>query len=444
MTVEFQRDLISQLLTNKEFKTFIPDVSPDIFDLAEHKFISSALREYYKKYKVLPTLTNLLQFISNESNDTADLTDIQPEIEGLYHNKVADFQLIKDTVIMRVKEKKLKDLLKTNLTQPITDSRISTMLHDLNRIDKLGSSIQERPTPLRVTHDQLLPDRFKQQVHPTFLQGLNNLTTKGGFAPPELITFLAAPKSFKTGTLLNFALGYVKDGLKVFYADFENGADNIMMRFHQCMVGATYDEMIDGIYDDILQQQMSKLTRVGGEFIIQSYNANIHTLDDVEADILALKEQGVDIQLVCYDYLDLAKCADPTIKEDTHKVQHIYHHAISLNKKYNMFAITPSQVNRSAVNKENIDMTDFARDFGKAMNVHAAFAIMRTDEESDKGIARIGVVVQRMGNRPSKNKHNQIHVRIDENTMQVNEIIDPDELNPSLSDIEGKLQTFKH
>ena len=83
MTVEFQRDLISQLLTNKEFKTFIPDVSPDIFDLAEHKFISSALREYYKKYKVLPTLTNLLQFISNESNDTADLTDIQPEIEGL-------------------------------------------------------------------------------------------------------------------------------------------------------------------------------------------------------------------------------------------------------------------------------------------------------------------------------------------------------------------------
>ena len=109
-----------------------------------------------------------------------------------------------------------------------------------------------------------------------------------------------------------------------------------------------------------------------------------------------------------------------------------------------MFAITPSQVNRSAVNKENIDMTDFARDFGKAMNVHAAFAIMRTDEESDKGIARIGVVVQRMGKRPSKNKHNQIHVRIDENTMQVNEIIDPDELNPSLSDIEGKLQTFKH
>lgn len=211
----------------------------------------------------------------------------------------------------------------------------------------------------------------------------------------------------KTGTLINLAKGYVTDGLKVFYADFENGAENILMRFEQCLTGATYEEMQEGIYDDILLQQMAKITKLGGEFIIQSYQANIHTLDDVEADILALKEMGVDIQLVCYDYLDLAKCADKTITQDTHKIQHIYHHAISLNKKHNMFSITPSQVNRSAVNKENIDMTDFARDFGKAMNVHAAFAIMRTDDESDKGIARIGTVVQRMGKRPTKNKNNQ-------------------------------------
>jgi len=429
MTIEFQADVLSQLIANQEFKGFIKDVSPELFTEPEHKFIMSVLREYNSKYKSVPTLTNLLQFVNNNSQSTIDLSDIEGVLQLLYNRKVEDVPLLRDTVIDKVKEQRLKNLIKGSIGQPITDNQISSMLHELTSIDRLGKNIEERPKPIRVTANLILPDRFQSKAYPTYIHGLNALTTKGGFAPPELITFLSAPKSFKTGTLINLAKGYVTDGLKVFYADFENGAENILMRFEQCLTGATYEEMQEGIYDDISLQQMAKITKLGGEFIIQSYQANIHTLDDVEADILALKEMGVDIQLVCYDYLDLAKCADKTITQDTHKIQHIYHHAISLNKKHNMFSITPSQVNRSAVNKENIDMTDFARDFGKAMNVHAAFAIMRTDDESDKGIARIGTVVQRMGKRPTKNKNNQVYIQIDENTMQVTEIDSPDDIN---------------
>lgn len=428
MTLDFQKNLLNQLLLNKEYKPFLKDVDIELFDLAQHKFILSSAKEYVKKYKAVPTLTNFIQFIDDEVKGETDLTAINAVIEELFGLEVEDSQQLKSKVLESVKNKKLKNLLKENIGADASDAKVNAMLKELKQIDAIGRVSEDVRPPIKSISDLALPDRTRVRAHPSYLEGLNALTTKGGFAPPELITFLGAPKSFKTGTLINLGAEYCMSGLNVLYVDWENGDENVLTRFQQKLACATYEEMMDGECDDVLIQMMQKIKRLGGEFIIQSFQANYHSLDDVDALITELAAQGIHINMVCYDYLDLAACADKSIREDTHKIQHIYHHAISLNKKHDMFAITPSQVHRAAVEKEFIDMKDFARDFGKAMNVHAAFAIMRTPEEAEAGIARIGVVVQRMGKKPTKDKERQVYIRIEEATMQVTEIPYPDDI----------------
>ena len=69
-----------------------------------------------------------------------------------------------DTVIDKVKEQRLKNLIKGSIGQPITDNQISSMLHELTSIDRLGKNIEERPKPIRVTADLILPDGFNLRL----------------------------------------------------------------------------------------------------------------------------------------------------------------------------------------------------------------------------------------------------------------------------------------
>lgn len=425
MTIDFQKELIHHLLTNNDFKGYIKDLDPDVFDLSEYKFILSALKEYIKKYGSIPSLTNFLQYLEDEVNGATDLGAITLIITDLYEMDIDDSPIFRAKIIENIKSRKLKNLLRENIGGDASDTKISSMLAELKRIEGIGKVDEDKEPAIITINNLVLPDRSKTKVYPTCISGLNDLTTKGGFAPPELITFLSGPKAFKTGLMINITKGYVTDGLTIFYADFENGSGDILTRFQQNLAHATYGEMMRGECDHILIQQMQKIKKLGGELIIQSYQSDVHSLDDVKNDILALRAQGIYVDGIVYDYLDLARCSDGRIREDTLKLQHIYRQAISINKELGTFALTPSQTTRAAVAKEYLDVKDFSRDYGKAMNVHAAFAIMRTEEEMDASIARLGVVVQRMGSKPTKNKERQVYIQIDEPTMQIREINNP-------------------
>jgi hypothetical protein len=258
---------------------------------------------------------------------------------------------------------------------------------------------------------------------PTDFKKLNNMTAAKGFHTPQLVVLMGAPKAFKTGTMLLMAMGYVRDGMRVYYADCENGIEDIIPRTHQAMLECERWELKKPENKELLPNLVEQWKKLGGDMCIEVYPANSKSLDDVEEDLQRLKDEyGWIPEMIVYDYLDLFEPADKSVKEPRFKIQHVYKHAIRINMKYGCFAVTVSPVSRTAVAKEVINMKDFSEDFAKAYNCHAAFALCRTDTEIKAGIMRLIPVAQRSGDIYDGSERTTCYFKMDEKKMFLQEI----------------------
>ena len=98
----------------------------------------------------------------------------------------------------------------------------------------------------------------------------------------------------------------------------------------------------------------------------------------------------------------------------------VCHDIIKLNKKLETVSFGAAQVNRQAFDKKYLSAKDFGRDFMKAGNCHAAFALSRDADEKATGYGRLEPIVQRMGVSVGKNRSVNLH--IDESRMLVEEV----------------------
>lgn len=409
MKIEFQNDLIKYLVQRKEARKYIQAVGSELFDSHVTKAVFDLLQSFDERYNSQPSIGNLMEFFDRElkqSDSKLDLSDVSEEIgkeiKNIYKPFSANTNQIREIIIQEYQSKLMRDLfieksadLKTGNKETITD--VFNSVSDIKRIGD-NDFEEEDNRGIFALAEYGKAGRTITEGVPTYLKDLNKMTTAGGFHPPQLITFMGAPKSFKTGTLLNLAMNYVRDGKKVYYVDCENGENIILDRFYQSMLECTWSDYASGELDKTLEEIVKRFKTMGGDFKADFYPANSNTIADVEAELEHLKlEHGWEPDIVCYDYLDLMRPNDRKIIEKRLQIQAVYFDAIKLQKKLDMIGIGLSQVSKKAVGKRQIRMEDFAEDFGKAANTHAAFALCRTVEEAEAGVMRITPVVQRQG-----------------------------------------------
>lgn len=432
MTIEFQKDVVKYLCQRKDAKKYIEIINDDFFDGADEYVVFALLKSFVQEYHSQPSLGNLLEFFHKELRKKkeklpADLVNSSEEaIRTAFEVLTANVDQIREIIIEEYQFKLTKDLFIENAAKVKQKDPevIKDMFRKLSDIKKLGETDLDEEKKNRGTFllkDHSNDDYDDTEGHPTNLRAINRMTSTGGFYCPQLIVIMSGPKGFKTGTLLNLAKGYVQDGYKVYYADAENGHVRLKHRVRQAMLNCTYNELRSGVMDDTLDQMVTKYMALGGDFKADFYPAHTKTIHDVEIELEYLRdEHGWVPDIICYDYLDLFKPIDSSIKEKRLKIQACYFDAIALQNKWGMFGFTLSQVNKEAINKRIIDITAFSEDFGKAANAHAAFAFCRDKVEKELGIGRLLPVMQRDGVAQESNK--ACFVKVEEGKMLMEEI----------------------
>jgi hypothetical protein len=228
------------------------------------------------------------------------------------------------------------------------------------------------------------------------------MTAIGGFAPPELVVWMGPPKSFKTGFLIKFAVEYMKDGLDVFYADFENGAEQIMQRTKQCLLECRIDE-IKNFNDELNQIKDKMIGMIGsGEMYINKYMKQRDHFGHIETDLNKCLDDDFNPKLMIYDYIDIMGCSDKKITDKRLMIQKNYADASYINDKYDTFCFTVSKMKSKSWEVEWPTADDVAEDKEKIYNAHAVFAIMRNEEDIEEGLGRIIPIVQRRGSSYTK------------------------------------------
>ena len=437
MKLEFQEDLMKFLVQEKEAKKYIEILEQDVFDLDNYKFVFTLLKGFYQKYKSQPSKGNLLEYFDRElkeakykGEDLSNITSlVENTIKDIYIPLTANIQQIREVLIEEYQLKLMRNVLIENAAKMKTANAdiVKDVFKQVSDIKKLGEYDinEEENHGTFALRDFGLSTRKQLNPSPTYLDGLNALTSVRGFYAPQLIIFMGGPKSFKTGFLINLALNYVRNGKKVYYVDCENGETRILDRFYQCMLEATWEEFNSGDLDELHKEMVNRFSVLVGDFLAEFYPAHTKSVQDVEIRLNELKtEENWQPDIICWDYPDLMKPNDWRIKEKRLQIQAVYFDIINLHKKLKVFGLGLTQVGRNASRKSNRDETDFAEDFGKAANAHASFSLERDEDEREAGVMRVVPVVQRDG-IPSHFKR-ACFVRVDEGRMLVEEITKTD------------------
>lgn len=431
MTQEFQLALLQAMCQRKEFKRYVPDLPSKAFTKSIHQSCMEVIQTYVERYKVLPTQVGLLQLLADELEGDKSVDDAYNRLQELIPKLFLPIQVpfehlqaeMDGEVTRALSQNELAEAMKALVgaqSYEVADivSKAKAKLGALTRGSGKGVMIESGGL---LTNAITLIDTDIYNIHPTCWKALNSMTSLGGFYSPQLIIFAAAPKSFKTGVMLNLLLGWVRMGLKIYFADTENGEKSIHRRSMQHFLELT----AAALHEDYTQfEDMANQIRVcGGDMWVDSYPAYASSVGDMDERLEELKEcENFIPDIICMDSIDHFTPTDSSIKDPRHKITAVYFEVINLNKRRKVLTIAPSQVNKAAVGKQVFDMKDLGEDFRKTANCHAAFALCQDPDEEIAGMMRVVPIVQRDGVPQSARRDSPCLLRLDKSKMLAEEI----------------------
>jgi len=244
---------------------------------------------------------------------------------------------------------------------------------------------------------------YRQEVNPiipTPFRQVNALTNAGGYSRNSLIVILDKPKKFKTGCLVNVAVGYMKMKKRIILFDLDNSADEYMIRIEQRTSGSTKREVLSGELDTKIQKIVRKYKRLGAELVIHRLPAYSTTTKDLQRIIKEhYKEDGIRFEIMILDYIGLLGTTDKR-EDDTSRIDRAFVEIRNLALEEDMEHVwTAHHVVRGAEKREKTRYlgTDIAKSIDITRHVQAIWGLNRTIDEEEQGFLRMEIVDQRDG-----------------------------------------------
>ena len=407
-STEFQFDLLKYTVLDRNGYKALELYQDSYFVLTHHAIIAHALKGYYKRKRKVPGRTILIEeinrllnskdYINNVTDD--DRKEVLDIINKLYKGIVTDGDEILEKAEKFAQFVDLKesienvDLLDYNNYDAFSRKVNKAISPRLQKMEERGSFLIKD-----VRHRQL-KRMDSSSIIPTPFWQVNRLTNAGGYAKGSIIVVLDRSKKFKTGMLVNVALGYLR-GKNVLVIDLDNGEDEFMTRIEQALIKKNKKEILDGEFNKQVNKALLKRKRLGSELVIKRMPALITTANDIRTYMDYLyREFGFVADELIIDYIGKMGCISG--KDSLHeRISEAYIDIanLALEKKIE-HVWTAHHVTKDAVRRreaKKYESSDLSGSIDISKHVQAIFGLNRTPEEEAKGIQRLEVVEQRDG-----------------------------------------------
>lgn len=239
---------------------------------------------------------------------------------------------------------------------------------------------------------------------PTGIVHLDN-EIGGGLRGGELAVLLAPPKGFKSGTLMNFAVGGMQKGIgkKVLYITLELSEELQGLRFAIRTTMTEKDQLFKDPerYIKSYEERCDVLYGDNADIDIKYFAPYTCTPKTIRAYLDMMKlDHGIEYGLILVDYLDLMGSDDKKDKDYLEKVQ-VCTDLRAIAVDYDVPIWTACRATREATGKKRINMSHMAGAFERVAIADLVAALCQTEKERAQGIMRIAFVACRneSGNR---------------------------------------------
>lgn len=341
------------------------------------------------------------------------------QIQALYHR---DLSFVKDA------NKKFKDFvaycvinstLRGSLEGYNRTNRIDYLINDLQEVSKKSEDIVYGGQGLKSIdyiedyHNRQqtrLERKLNPNLNPRVLTGIAGLDTQFQIRAPQIVSFLAPTKRYKSIVLNDIGFAALLQGFNVFHASFENKYEMTADRYDALFSMIDYDRISSGL---ILPEEKQKLDATfewmstwDSRLEVAEARRNETTVESIRKLLERLKyKKGFVPHVVVLDYFNLVKPVK-NHKQDWLSQEEVIWDLKALAEDYNCAVIGASQSNREGLDAERLKMGHQGRSLGFLQAVDLSIAIDQTSNEKAEGLVIFSPLVSRAG-----------HIRIPEIVM---------------------------
>lgn len=367
-------------------------IDPEFFSSKVLQNAFKLAKDYVTKYHVAPSLQQMkeLVFINNMQeqipDDLLDILYAQASTMNNYTQEWLFDQVTNWAILENMKKAIVSAAAYMKLNQDSAEN--GNAKETVERIKNIfnQSSILEFEEEQTIGSDFWMAETHKKvATKPKYPCGFPyiDLVLNGGFESATLNVIVGAPKAGKSMVLQNLAAAAVLHGYNSVYISLELSEEMITARIGSNLFNIDslqYSKYADDEFsfrDRINQFRKSQLIKPG-ELIIKSFPTSTLTTIDLEAYLLKVQEEtGIKIRFLFLDYLNImSNWRNPNSENTYLKIKQLSEDVRALSKRLDLCTVTASQLNRSAAESSDVNVSQVSESYGLNSTVDSMFAII--------------------------------------------------------------------
>jgi replicative DNA helicase len=388
----FENILIYKSLTDSGYLASIADfVKPEYFKDKAIASIFNIIKEFSEKRNKLPTTTEIKSYlVSNEQKESfRGLVKSFNDID-----KTLDKEELYDNTERFLKEKAVYHTM-LNVAEDVSSGEVDTSVV----LDKFEKScninlVTDLGLELYSDVDKLIDDlNSVERYVPSKWEWLDN-NLGGGFleAGKALYVFAGETNIGKSIFLGNIASNMAEDGKNVLLVTLEMSELLYARRLCSNVTKIPMKELADNTPS--IKQAMNDQ---GGKIFIKEFPPATITANQLKAFIKKFEEQGIKIDAIVLDYLNLMHS---TLGNNSYeRIKHVTEQVRAMSYLFNCPIISATQLNRAGFDTDNPDLATISESIGLAATADAIISIFQNEEDRGIGIIRLGMMKNRYGPR---------------------------------------------
>jgi len=391
--IEFQLKLITSLYSDKIFfLSLVDSMQEEYFTNNAAKWYFVTMRDYYKKYKSLPTgdvLKNEINKVENESLKIL-VTEALFKITEFFKSK--DLQYVKDDARKFCKEQAVKIALISAATKVKTIENFHDFEAVKRELDKaflvgedISSGYSYQANPM-----ERYSEAFKRKPIPTGFDIIDKNNLGGGLGPGELGVIMAGSGIGKSWVLTFIGLNAILSGKTVIHYTLELDESYTMKRYDVCLLKQTSSEIQQN-----LELLVTASESIKGQLHIKHFPARTLSVLGLKANI----EKSIMLDnrpdLIILDYADLMKMTNSNDK--TTQLEDLYIDLRSLADELRIPIWTASQTNREGYKSDVAKGDNVSAAFAKIFTADFVMSFNRSENDKVSNLGKAHIIKSRFG-----------------------------------------------
>jgi len=413
---EFEKVLCYKALFDSTYLAAVIDfIKPKYFSNKNVATVFTAISSFYEKRGKTPTLTEVRSYLSTEEHKQTfkalleSLKDIDKNLDKdeLYENTQ---QFLKEKAVYHTMLEVASDISQGNIDTSNILSKIEKSC-GINLITDKGFDLYRDV-------DILIDDILNvQKTIPSTWPWLDE-ALGGGFLENGRALYVFAGESNigKSIFLGNIATNIVNQGKNVLLVTLEMSELLYARRLCSTISKVPLKDLANNTHS--IKQAVLEYKETGkGQLFIKEFPPSTVTPNQLKSFIKKIVDQGVKIDCIVLDYLNLLHS---TVGSNSYeRIKYVTEQVRALSYMFNCPIISATQLNRSSYSVSNPGLETVSESIGLVATSDVIVSIFQNEEDRELGIIRLGMMKNRYGVRG----HTQ-PMRIDYSTLTISEAED--------------------